>query len=253
LEDVFELARAKGRQLEEYKVSPGQTRLQAGGSVSVSLIMTLAIVSRHISRLNHLLTGPALHPYQAFGALRELVAELSIFAPGISALGEPLNGPGKALPPYHHLDRYPGFIETRHLAARLLDSINPGPELILPFRREEKHFYLDFPSWLDMGFICWVSLHAEGDLSQARDDLVSYGKLSSPARLESIVNYNLPGIALNPLRDAPVGLPRRPDTAYFAIRREDPLWEEAIKSGHLSLFWDNAPENCGLTLTGNRI
>jgi type VI secretion system protein ImpJ len=250
--DVVELLRAKGRQLEEYKISPNQSRLREGTPISASLVMTLLIVSKSIAKLHNLISAPALHPYTAFCALRELMAELTIFAPGISALGEPLMETGKALPPYDHSDPYPSFLETRNLTARLLDSINPGPELIIPFRRDGTNFLLDFPQWMDMGFVCWISLHAQ-DPAAARDSLLSYGKLSSPGRLPSIINYNLPGIALNPLRDAPVGLPRRPDTVYFAIRREDPLWDEAIKSGHLTMFWDNAPEGAQLTLTGNRI
>ncbi|MDR2339356.1 MAG: type VI secretion system baseplate subunit TssK [Deltaproteobacteria bacterium] len=251
--DIGELVRAKARQLEEFKVSPAQTRTQGSGGSSLSLVISLVIISRHISRLHNLASSSALHPYHAFGALRELVADLTIFAPGISALGEPLNDTGKALPPYDHMDPYPSFLETRNLASRLLDTINPGPELNLSFRRDHDRFHLDFPAWMDMNFVCWVSLHQEGALAEAGASLVSYGKLSSPARLDSILGYNLPGIALTPLKGAPVGLPRKPDTTYFAIRREDPLWEEALKSGHLTLFWDNAPEQCTLSLMGNRI
>jgi type VI secretion system protein ImpJ len=253
LTDVLELLRAKGRQLEEYKTGPARGGKREDGDAGVNLVLTLLIVSRHTARLHGLLNGTALHPYTAFSALREMAAELTIFAPGVSALGESLSGNGKALPPYDHLDPYPGFLETRNLAARILDSINPGPDLMIAFRRDGEYFNLEFPDWMDLNFTAWISLSTEGNLLQARESLVNYAKLSSQSRLQSIISYNLPGIALNSLRDAPVGLPRRGGTAYFAVRREDPLWEEAVKSGRLALFWDNAPEKCSLTLVGNRL
>jgi type VI secretion system protein ImpJ len=169
----------------------------------------------------------------------------------MSALGEFQDGAD--LPPYDHLDPYPSFLETKLLIAKLLESISPGPDFSLVFKREEGRFSLDLPSFADDDFVVFLSLRSDLNPEDMKNDFSSFGKLSSSDRLDHLISRNLPGVQLSPLREAPVGLPRRRDTVYFAIRRKDPLWEEALKSKRLSLFWDKAPESAVVILTGNRL
>ncbi|MDR1546118.1 MAG: type VI secretion system baseplate subunit TssK [Deltaproteobacteria bacterium] len=251
--DVLEILRAKSRQLEEYKITPAQSRREGTVGNALTLVTVLGIVCRHVARLHHLLNAPALHPYAAFSALRELAAELTVFAPGLSALGESLSGQGGGLQPYDHLDPYPAFEETRIVIARLLDSVSVGPELTLIFQQRGRAFLLDLPPWLDAGFVCWLSVRTDAPLEETAESLTAYGKLGAPNRVENLVSYNLPGIALTALPTAPVGLPRSPDTVYLSLRQSDPMWAEALKARRLALFWDQAPPSALLTLTGNRL
>jgi type VI secretion system protein ImpJ len=252
-EGVLELLKAKGRELEEYKITPAQSRLESLASNSLALVSALGIVLRHTARLHFLLEGPAAHPYAVFSALRELAAELTIFAPGVTALGEPLDGQGAALPPYDHRDPLPSFRETHAFVGRLLDTMTPGPDIYVAFQRDGGSFTATLPPLPEGGCVFWISARTGLPPEEAKASLSAYAKLASPERARSLVSYNLPGVTLAPLREAPVGLPKRPDTAYFAVRQKDQLWEEAVRSGKLLLFWDSAPEAAELALVGARL
>jgi type VI secretion system protein ImpJ len=249
--DVLEILIAKARQLEEYKLTPSQTRAESGGG-ALALITVLGIVCRFIARLHHLLAPPSVHPYAAFSALRELAAELTIFAPGLTALGASLSGQGPGLRPYDHLDPYPAFLDTKIMIARLLDSVSLGPEMTVIFRRGGREFTADLPATLTPAFTCWLSVRSPLPPEDLVQSLTALGKLGSPERVGSLITLNLPGVALTPLAIPPLGLPRSPDTVHFAIRQSDPMWEEALKARRLVLFWDRAPEGTVATLSGNR-
>ncbi|MDR3153505.1 MAG: type VI secretion system baseplate subunit TssK [Deltaproteobacteria bacterium] len=253
--DVLELLKAKGRELEEYKITPAQSRLETLASNSLALVTALGIVLRHTARLHCAVSGPAAHPYAVFSALRELAAELTVFAPGLSALGESLTGEGSALPPYDHKDPLPSYRETRALIGRLLDTMSPGPDLNLAFQRDQagRSFSLTLPPLPEGGCIFWLAVRTGLSQDDAKSSVTAYAKLASPERLRNIISYNLPGVTLTPLREAPVGLPKRPDTAYFAVRQKDQLWDEAIKAGRLGFFWDAAPESAEVALVGARL
>ncbi|MDR1084137.1 MAG: type VI secretion system baseplate subunit TssK [Deltaproteobacteria bacterium] len=248
--DVLEILKAKSRQLEEYKFSPAAHPENFGGR-TLSLIVVLGIVSRHIARFHYLLVPQALHPYRAFTALRELAAELTIFSPGLSALGESLVGSG-GLRPYDHLDPYPAFLETKNLIRRLLESVAVGPELTLIFKREGYRFTAELPA-LTPNYVFWLSVRSAEAREKAASSLLSFGKLACPERAENLVSYNLPGIAMRLLESPPLGLPRSPDTVYFSLAQADPMWQEALKARRLVLFWDQAPESAMVTLSGNRL
>ncbi|MDR1080993.1 MAG: type VI secretion system baseplate subunit TssK [Deltaproteobacteria bacterium] len=251
--DVAELLKAKGRELEEYKITPSQSRLESLASNSLALVTALGIVLRHTARLHHLLNCPAVHPYTVFSAIRELAAELTVFAPGISALGEPLTGEGGAPVPYDHKDPLPSFRETAALVGRLLDTMTPGPDLYAVFQRDRNGFTVALPPLPEGGCIFWVSARTELAPEEAKAGLSAFAKMASPERARNLVSYNLPGVTLTPLREAPVGLPKRPDTVYFAVRQKDPMWDEAVKAGRIALFWDGAPPKAELALVGSRL
>jgi type VI secretion system protein ImpJ len=251
---VLELLLAKGRQLEEYKISPaqGQNESQLAGR-GLALVTILGIVSRYAARLDALCGAPAVSPWAAYAALRELAAELTIFAPGLSALGQSLSGSGEAgLLPYNHMDAYPAFQRARAFIARLLDSVSPGPELTLVFQQDGKNFSLELPAWLDSSYAFYLSVRSGLSKEEAVRSFAAFAKLSSPAKMAGLISLNLPGIAIIPLPAAPVGLPRRDDTAYFSLGQSDPMWEEAVKARRLALFWDEAPEASFITLSANR-
>ncbi|MDR2444049.1 MAG: type VI secretion system baseplate subunit TssK [Deltaproteobacteria bacterium] len=249
--DVLEILKAKGRQLEEYKLTPARSKLESNGAGGIALVTVLIIVCRYIARLHYLLVPKALHPYTAFSVLRELAAELTVFAPGLSALGESLSGTGQGLSPYDHTNPYPAFEETKIMIARLLDSVSLGPEMILIFKRETTYFSVDLPSKLTGDYICWLSIRSGAPRESLADSLTNYGKLAAPSRVEQLIAFNLPGIALTPLAVPPFGLPRSPDITYFSLRQTDPMWSEALKSRRLTLFWDKAPEGTIVSLAGN--
>jgi type VI secretion system protein ImpJ len=250
--DVLEIMRAKNRQLEEYKVSPNQNSQDSQAGGSHAFLVFLSILCRYIPRFHLLLAAPVLSPWTAFMALRELAGELTIFAPGLSPLGESERGSGEPLLPYDHLDPFPAFAETKAMITRLLDAVSIGPEMNLIFQKEGHLFSLEMPAWLDANFICWLAVRSELPKEEMGRSVANYGKLAPPNKIETLIAYTLPGITLTPLATAPAGLPRREDTVYFNLRLSDPMWEEALKTRRLSFFWDSAPETGFVSLISNR-
>jgi type VI secretion system protein ImpJ len=88
---------------------------------------------------------------------------------------------------------------------------------------------------------------------QVSESLSTFGKLAAPSRVENLVSFNLPGIALTMLSSPPLGLPRNTETVYFSFRQSDPMWEEALRARRLVLFWDKAPDATIVSLSGNRL
>ncbi|MDR1039584.1 MAG: type VI secretion system baseplate subunit TssK [Deltaproteobacteria bacterium] len=241
--DVLELLRAKGRELEEYKLPPGRERASESSLAERSLAVALAVVARHIARLHHLLAAEA-HPYAAHSELLELASELGLFAPA---------GAARAFPVYDHSDPGPGFAALRAAVAGLLEEVSSGPELNLVFRREGPgSFTCDLPALTggELGF--WLGARTDLPAEEAKLAVPQKARLASPARLEALAALGLPGVGLTPVREAPAGLRRRRDTAYFAIRSQDPLWEEALREGRLEVRWDDAPEKAQLMLVAVR-
>ncbi|MDR3203630.1 MAG: type VI secretion system baseplate subunit TssK [Deltaproteobacteria bacterium] len=248
--EVIELLKAKARQLEQYKTSFSQANQENHGG-ALMLLTVMGAVSRFLARLHNLLFPQSVHPHALFSVLRELAAELTVFAPGLSPLGENLTDGGSSLKNYDHLDPYPAFQETKFLIARLLDAVSPGPEMTLTFKREGRSFTLFLPSTFSPNYVCWLSIRSSLDSEALQRSLSTFAKLASPARSENLISFNLPGIALRFLPSPPLGLPRSPETFYFSPNQNDPMWDEAIKNRSLCLFWDQAPEGTIVSLSAN--
>jgi type VI secretion system protein ImpJ len=241
--DVLELLRAKGRELEDYKLSLGRDRGPASDSRERALAAALGIVVRHVARLNGLLNASCAHPCAAYAALSELASELSPFGP---------EGAGTALAPYDHGDPGPCFLAARDSVARSLEALSPGPELSLPFRRDGESFSCEIPPGSDPALSFFIAARSEARAEEFKQSMPLKARLASPARLAELVAWGLPGVGLTPVREAPAGLPRRPDAAYFSVRKQDPLWEEAFASGRIEIRWSGAPEKVQLLLVGVR-
>jgi type VI secretion system protein ImpJ len=229
----------KARQLEGYKNLSG--RGGAVGELAV-LLMALRSLSRFAARLDHALSSPALSPWEAYGIVRELVAELSVFSLEVGALGETWEG-GKLLPEYDHEDLGRCFRTARDVVVKLVDAISAGPRWAARFAFKDPYWSLEIPQpVLAEGGEFWLALASDSaDPESMRASAQRLLKLSATGGMASLLVRAVPGIPLGFSEHPPAGLPRRPGALYFRIGVESPQWADVAASRSLSIYWDEAP------------
>ncbi|MBI5550795.1 MAG: type VI secretion system baseplate subunit TssK [Desulfobacterales bacterium] len=235
----------RARQLEGYK------NLSAKGAASSDftlLLMGLRTLSRFAARLDHAAAAPCLSPWEAYGLLRELVAELSVFSLNISLLGEDWQEK-KRVPDYSHTDLGACFRAACDVIEHLLEGLSAGPRFVTRFAFSDPYWSAQLPPQImtetkASGGDFWLVLHSEKMAPEVMG--ASAGrllKLAPPAGMESLLVRALPGLPLAPSAGPPPGLPRMQGAIYFHIDRESPLWAEVEKDGKLCLHWSGAPDD----------
>lgn len=231
----------RARQLEGYK----NLSARGGGLGELSvLLMALRSLTRFATRLDMAVRSPAMGPWEAYGLLRELLAELSVFSLEVSALGETLEGE-RQLPAYDHMNPGPCFRALRDMAVRLLDSISAGPRWISRFVYKDPYWTVELPqSVLAEGGEFWLVLNSEkSDPARMRDSALSVLKLSATGGIASLLVRAVPGIPLEYSEMPPAGLPRRPGALHFRIATQSGQWNDVALGRSLSLYWDEAPSD----------
>ena len=229
----------KARQLEGYKNLSGRSGDM--GELAV-LLMALRSLSRYAARLDHAVRGPSLAPWEAYGLLRELVAELSVFSLEVSALGETWQGE-RLLPDYDHENLGLCFRTARDVVVRLIEGISAGPRWAARFSYKDPYWTVEVPQpVLAEGGEFWLVLASEqGDPVRLRASAQKLLKLSATGGMSSLLVRAVPGIPLGFSETPPAGLPRRPGALYFRIGTESPQWADVVLGRSLSIYWDDAP------------
>jgi type VI secretion system protein ImpJ len=235
----------KARQLESFK------NLSARGPASgdfTLLLMGLRTLARFAARLDHAIAAPCLSPWQAYGILRELVAELSVFSLNISVLGENREDE-KLAPDYAHTRLGTCFAAIHDLIVQLLEGISAGPRFATRFEFKDPYWIAEIPPQIlteikASGGDCWLVLHSKTMPADVmRESAARMLKVSAPGGMESLLVRALPGIPLALSEYAPQGMPRMQGALYFRIEREDPHWEGVEKTGCIGLHWTEAPDD----------
>ncbi len=237
--DLRDRVLGKARQLEGYKNLSG--RSGDLGELAV-LLMALRSLSRFAARLDHAVRGPNLAPWDAYGILRELVAELSVFSLEVSALGETWQGE-QLLPDYDHENLGLCFRTARDVTLRLLEGISAGPRWAARFAYKDPYWTVEIPQpVLGEGGEFWLVLASErGELDRLRASAQKLLKLSATGGMSSLLVRAVPGIPLGFSETPPAGLPRRPGALYFRIGTESSQWTDVVLGRSLSIYWDDAP------------
>jgi len=231
----------KARQLEGYK----NLSARSGdiGALSV-LLMALRSLSRFAARLDHAVSGLGIAPWDAYGLLRELVAELSVFSLEVSALGENWQGE-QLLPAYDHENLGHCFRTARDVLVRLIEAISAGPRWAARFAFKDPFWTVEIPqAVLGEGGEFWLVLDSQqGEPERMRASAQRLLKLSATSGMSSLLVRAVPGIPLAHSATPPAGLPRRPGALYFRIGTESPHWDDVVLGRSLSIYWDEAPKD----------
>lgn len=235
----------RARQLDVFKpVSGAAMQAPDADPSQTGLLLALSVLNRHGPMLQHLLEAGQTHPWQAYGALRQLVGELSTFSERYNMLGETRDG--RALvPPYRHEDPSAGFGALAMLVRTLLNEIAAAPEMmvsLLPGGPGQGFLQNDLPDGF-FGLRHRYHLVVRGDLDAASTaaSLPRDAKLGAPDVLDTLVTRSLPGVELIHLPDPPRGMPRRPGALYFRIDPLSEAWDAVEAARAVALFMPGAP------------
>jgi type VI secretion system protein ImpJ len=241
IKDIRDELAGRTRQLQTHK-SP---RESAGEFDSNALVFLLALrsLSRVCPYLYHLTEDPAVHPWLVYGALRQLVGELSTFSDRFNMLGETDDGtPG--VPPYDHLDLDRCFARTHALLSRLLNEISIGPEYLANLEYREGRYVGELPpNFFDRRNRFYLVVRAEGDPQRTIDGVLREARLAADDDVAGLIAHALPGLELIHLPSAPQGLPRRPYAYYFRIEQVSQLWDAVEHQCRIALQWPDAPQD----------
>lgn len=238
--EIREQLASRCRWLEGYKKERGIQSAEFG-SKDLVFLLALRTVSRHLARLSHWIHAREVHPWQVYGLLGELAAELACFSETAGAFGEPATQ-GAVMPQYRHRDLGATFRQGRDLILKLLNQVTAGPEYALTLPFDGSWFACTLkPSHLEGHGRFYLVLNTDEDPKQVLPSVATAAKLSARERLPLLISQALPGIPLEHLVDPPRELPHRSCSLFFSIDSRCEQWEQVQKYSNIALCWDQAP------------
>ncbi|HEX4325463.1 MAG TPA: type VI secretion system baseplate subunit TssK, partial [Burkholderiales bacterium] len=232
----------RARQLEGYK-SPREVQKAEFDASYMLYLLALRSLNRFVPQLVHLAETPQVHPWVAYGVLRQLVGELSSFSERVNMLGE---GDGKsAVPAYDHADLGRCFTAVQQLLRLLLNELTIGPELVvrLEYREADALYVADIPrDFFSSRNRYYFVLRSDNAGEPALiDEFLRESKIGASAYVPQLIARALPGIEMIHLKEPPQGLPRRANSLYFRCEQFSEQWEAVESKGDIAMHWSSAP------------
>ncbi len=230
------------RQLQEYK-SPREMQKAEFDAGYMVFLLALRSLNRVSPYLFHLTETRQVHPWVAYGALRQLVGELSSFSERYNMLGEGEDGsPG--MPPYDHAELGRCFKRAHVLISQLLNEITVGPEFLTVLSYNEGNYVGDLPhTFFDRRNRFYLVVRTEKEPQWVVESILHDARLAAVDEIPSLIAHALPGLELIHMQAAPQGLPRRAFSYYFRIEQISQLWDSVERQGNIALQWMDAPED----------
>ena len=232
----------RARQLQEFK-SPREMQKAEFDANNMIFLMALRSLNRTTPYLYHLTESPDVHPWQAYGVLRQLVGELSSFSERFNMVGETDDG-SAGLPPYDHDDLGACFNRARVLISFLLNEISVGPEYLAVLEPHDDYYSAELPQpFFGQRNRFYLVLRSAAPGEALVDSVQGGACLASLDEMPKLIAHALPGVELIHLPVAPQGLPRRANSYYFRIEQQSQQWEAVEKDGTVALYWLDAPDD----------
>ncbi len=242
VKEVRDQVSARCRQLEAFKRDRGIHSAEFG-SRDMVFLLTLRSLNRYVSQLIHITDSAAVHPWVAYGILRQLMGELSTFSERVSVIGEEAGGK-VLMPGYHHQQLWQCFSSAQSLITRLLDEITAGPEYMIALHFDGTYYATELqPTMFEGRNRFFLAVETETDPQSVLQSMEQIAKISSREYLPILIARALPGIRLEYQQVTPQELPRRANTLYFQIDHHGEQWQQVQKGNNLALYWDSAPED----------
>lgn len=242
IRDIRDELAGRARQLQEYKSSGDSLKTDFDPGY-LTFLLALRSLNRASPYLFHVIETPQAHPWLVYGALRQLVGELSSFSLRFNMLGESEDGaPG--LPPYDHANLGHCFTRARALVSSLLNEITIGPEYLAMLQYENGVYAGELPrAFFDRRNRFYLVVRTVLDPHRVVDGLLRDARLAAADDIAGLVGHALPGLELIHMTAAPQGLPRRASSYYFRIEQISQLWDAVEQQGRIALQWLDAPED----------
>ena len=247
VKEIRDQIASRGRQLEAFKKDRGIHSAEFG-SRDMIFLLALRSLNRFITQLIHFTEVGQVHPWRAYGVLRQLVAEMSTFSERVSADGT-LHDGTVLLPTYRHEALWPCFSAAQRLITQLLEEITAGPEYILQLLFDGTYYASDLPPAIFEGRNrFYLAMATETDPQAVLTSVAQIAKFSSREYLPILIARALPGIKLTYLQVPPQELPRRANTLYFQIDHHGDPWAQVQSGNNLALYWDSGPDDLNVEL-----
>ncbi len=255
IKDIRDEIAGRGRQLEEYK-SPRETQKVEFDAGHMIYLLALRSLNRSVPLLVHYMETKQVHPWVIYGALRQLVGELSSFSERFNMLGESQGGPaadGGAVPAYAHEDLGACMTAVRNLIAQLLNEITIGPEFLVRLERQDDYYVADLPkNFFAQRNRFYLVMRAESAPEGMLQSFEAQAKLGARDQVPVLISRALPGVELIQMPVVPQGLPRRANSLYFRIEQLSEQWDFVERSGAIALYWGEAPADLRVELVALR-
>jgi type VI secretion system protein ImpJ len=247
LAEVRDQVTSRSFQLEEYKKKRGVHSAEFG-SRDMVYILALRTLARYAPLLHHFIETKNVHPWSVYGALRQLVGELSVFSERVNVLGEV--GAGRCVvPPYDHGKLQCCFSAVQEMISHLLDELTAGADYIIRLNHDGSYYSADLrPSIFEGCYRFYLSFKTEESLEGVLQAVKTVVKVGSREGLQVIISRALPGITLERQTQIPKELPYRSNTTYFSVSRNCELWESVEKNRNMALYWNSAPQDLEIEL-----
>lgn len=247
IKEVRDQISARGRQLEAYKRDRGIHSAEFG-SRDMVFLLALRSLNRYVSMLVHLTEAGQVHPWTAYGVLRQLIGEMTTFSERISASGA-LDDGTTLVPAYRHQELWKCFSAAQSVVTRLLDEITAGPEYMMQLLFDGTYYATDLPPAIFEGRNrFYLALETESEAQAVASSIEQIAKFSSREYLPILIARSLPGVKLSFLQTPPQELPRRANTHYFQIDHHGEPWAQVQQGNNLALYWDDAPDDLKVEL-----
>lgn len=242
VKEVRDQISARCRQLEAYKRDRGIHTAEFG-SRDMVFLLALRSLNRYVSQLIHITESTLVHPWMAYGILRQLMGELSTFSERVSVTGEETGGT-MLLPAYHHQRLWHCFSSAQKLITRLLDEITAGPEYLIALLYDGTYYAADLqPAMFEGRNRFYLAIETESDPQVILQSMEQVAKVSSREYLPILIARALPGIRMEYMQVPPQELPRRMNTLYFQVDHHGDQWTQVQNSNNLAIYWDTAPDD----------
>jgi type VI secretion system protein ImpJ len=242
LKDIRDDMVGRLRQLQEYKVPREAQRMDLDPDYLV-LLQAVQSLNRYVPAVLHLAETPTVHPWQVYGLLRSIIGELSSFSDRYDFLGKRDNRDEGVLS-YDHEKLGDCFLSARQLINALLNEITIGPAFLVVLEPQGLYRVGKIPAeYFTRRNRFYLVTHTNMPVAKGVDSFTKVARLASLDALATIIDHALPGADLIEIANPPQGLPRRPDSRYYRIEQMSDAWDAVEQTGHIGLFWPDAPSD----------
>lgn len=191
-------------------------------------LLLLQLFNEYKFKLAHLLLIPQVHPERLFFIYLEMLGKLC-FVPGAENFRIMKNIE------YNHRSPHDGFLQLIASLRKALSLVIESPSVALQFidRGDGIYVYQNDPQLRLEKIIFAVS--AEMPVDKLKISFPTQTKLGPSDKIANLIELQLPGARLIPLVTPPRHIPYYPNSVYFEVDVQDPVYKEAISSVAMAL------------------
>jgi len=248
LGDIKEQLVSRAKELAMYKADrKNQTAIDAN---DLTFLLALRSLNRCVPWLSHVIDNHKISPWILYGALCQIIGELSTFSERFDLFGVTSeSADNSATPRYDHNAIGPCFIEAQKTISLLLNELTAGPDYTLVLSYDGTYFSgeIDERAFKPNSrlFLCIYS-HLPDEFVQSL--LEDMSKIASRELLPLLIARALPGIKLRYLATPPSELPRREGYRYFEIACSGDPWGSLKEGLNIAVYLDNPPVDLSIEL-----